>query len=133
MASNTSKWSQKRSIHEIEGDLGDVRDADVRASPSLDSRKDWKVKTLDEILAEKEKRRKLDLDSPDEESSRQSLISSTTSSPGLLIDSKASSKNQSPIPQEIIYQLSPDHYSPCKLLYVIVVFLFVFPLQDLII
>lgn len=110
MASGSSKWSRKRSKDEI--------DRDLSTSPSSDSgntKRDWKVKSLDEILAEKEKRRKLDLDSPvlDEESSH-SRISSATSSPVLALDdSKTPSINQTPT-QEVIYQLSPEHNSSCK-------------------
>lgn len=104
MASNPTKWSRKRSIDEME---------ETPSPDSERSKKPWKVKTLDEILAEKEKRRKLDQDSfVDDENSRHSWKSSATSSPALVVDSKPSSQSHTPT-QEIIYQLSPDHNSPC--------------------
>jgi len=103
MASGTSKWSRKRSNDDV--------DRLLSSSPSSDSghaNRDWKVKTFDEILADKEKRRKLESESPllDEESSH-SKISSVASSPLLVEDSKTPT-------QEVIYQLSPEHSSPCE-------------------
>jgi hypothetical protein len=112
MSSNSTKWSRKRSSNE-----------DDYGKPSVEAEEnvipgdtEWKVKTLDEIR--QEKRRKLDHESPegDRESSRLSGRSSATSSPSLKIESRSSSKRQSPMTpaQEVIYQLSPDHSSPCE-------------------
>ncbi|XP_031564784.1 cyclin-dependent kinase 11B-like [Actinia tenebrosa] len=108
MSGNTAKWSRKRSSNEEDYD-----NSSIKEDEKLPKAGDWKVKTLDEIR--QEKRRKLDNEyfEVETEGSRLSGKSSSTSSPSLKIESRSSSKRPSPLtPQEIIYQLSPDHSSP---------------------
>ena len=119
MTDSPQTWQRKRPADDDEEDDDEVGDIE-RGSEKA---KDWKVKTLDEILQEKRQRLDDKEDSTLEGSKQSSRNSSPNSTKRLSMSSspasrRSSSKHDSPA--EVIYQLSPEQHTLSPREYIVI-------------